>query len=129
MLWGDCLSMKKRIFTYIFSTVCGLLTSAALIALLAAAAYFLQMKRELSGSMAFLAFAAGCLVSGLICGLIKKHGGLKVGAICAAALLVPAMIVSAAAGSFTGGEIVPKVLSAVIASCTGAVIGVNRRSE
>ena len=129
MVWGDCLSMKKRIFTYIFSTVCGIFVSAALIALFAAVAYALQMKRDMAGGLAFLAFAAGCFISGLVCGLIKKRGGLKVGAVCAAVMLVLSLTVSLISGSFTGAETVGKVLAALAAACTGGVIGVNRRPD
>lgn len=129
MVWGDCLSMKKRIFTYIFSTVCGIFTSAAIIALFAAVAYALQMKRDMAGGMAFLAFIAGCFVSGLICGLIKKRAGLKIGAVCAAVMLVLSLTVSLISGSFTGGELVVKTVSALLAAATGAVLGVNRRTN
>ncbi len=118
--------MKNRIFTYILAAVCGILTTAALTALFAAVAYTLQMKRDMAGGMAFLAFAAGCFVSGLICGLIKKRGGLRVGAVCAVVLLVPALAVSLISGSFTGAELAAKTISALLASAVGAVIGVNK---
>ena len=120
--------MKKRIFTYIFSTVCGILTAAALTALFAALAYALQMKRDMAGGMAFLAFAAGCFVSGLVCGLIKKRGGLKVGAVCAAVMLALTFAAALLSGGLTGTHAAVKLISALAASCTGAVIGVNRRA-
>lgn len=129
MVWGDCLSMKKKIFTYIFSAVCGILTAAALTALFAALAFALQMKRDMAGGMAFIAFIAGCFVSGLLCGLIKKRGGLKIGAVCGGVLLILSLSVSVISGNFTGAELAAKTAAALLAGCTGAVIGVNRKSD
>ena len=121
--------MKKKLFTYIFSVICGLLTSGLLIMLFAFIEYALGMKRDMAGGMAFLAFAAGCLVSGLICGLIKHRGGLKIGAVCAAAVLLLTVTVSLISGGFSGGELLMKTVTALVAACTGAVIGVNRKTD
>jgi len=121
--------MKKKLFTYLFSTACGAAVSGIMVLLSAFVAYILGFKRDMAGGMAFVALAAGCFVSGLICGLIKRRGGLRSGAICAAAMLVPLLLISLFTDGFTGGETVVKIASMLIASCTGAVIGVNRRTD
>jgi putative membrane protein (TIGR04086 family) len=121
--------MKKRIFTYIFSTACGALAAAIMVLLLALVSYILGFKRDMAGGMAFAALTGRCFVSGLICGLIRKRGGLISGAVCAAAMLIPLLLISLFTGGFSGSEIIVKTASMLTASCTGAVIGVNRRTD
>lgn len=103
--------------------------SAAFILLFALCSYVLGLRREMAGGMAVLAFAAGCFVSGLLCGLIKRHGGLASGAVCAAVMLVITAAVSLLTGSFTGAELPGRCVCAVLSACTGAVIGVNRQKD
>lgn len=78
--------------------------------------------------MSFIAFAAGCLVCGAVCGCIKKRRGLIVGAVCALIMTALTLAVSLAAGDINGGTAWAKAISALAAACTGAVWGVNRRS-
>lgn len=117
----------KKIGTYIFSAVCGFAAAGALLALFSAAMYALGMPPQTAGGMSLFAFAAGCMLSGFVCGSIKRHGGLRAGAICAAVMSAVVLSVSMISGNATGGLAVIKLLTALAASCTGAVLGVNRR--
>lgn len=121
--------MKKRILTYTIPAVCGVLVSAALVMLCALISYMLGFRRDTAGGMALLAFAAGCFVSGLLCGLIKRQGGLKAGAVCAAIMLTLTAAVSLLSGNFTGTELPGRCLCALLFACAGSVIGVNRRRD
>ncbi|MCR4780217.1 MAG: TIGR04086 family membrane protein [Ruminiclostridium sp.] len=121
--------MKKLILTYTIPTLCGVAVSAALIALLALCSYVLGFRRDMAGGMALTAFAAGCFVSGLLCGLIKRRGGIAAGAVCAAAMLALTAAVSLLTGNFTGTELAGRSLCALAAACTGSVIGVNRERD
>jgi putative membrane protein (TIGR04086 family) len=121
--------MKKHILTYIISTLCGTGASAALTALFALAAYAVGFRRDMAGGMAVLAYAAGCFVSGLVCGLIKRHKGLVSGAVCGALMLSLTAAVSLLTGNFTGAGLPGRAVCALLAACTGAVIGVNRRDD
>lgn len=89
--------------------------------------YVLGLPPRMADPLSLIAFAAGCFVCGLVCGLIKKHGGLAAGVICAAVMTAPILTVSALCGSFTAGDAGVKLLTAGAACCTGAVVGVNRR--
>ena len=122
-------SVKKKIITYTIPTVCGAFVSAALIMLSAAVSFMLGLKRDSAGGMAAAAFAAGCFVSGLLCGLIKKQGGLKAGAVCAGIMMIITAAVSLLSGSFTGAELPGRCICALLFACAGAVIGVNRRRD
>ena len=119
--------MKKKILTYTIPAVCGTAVSAVLILLFALCSYAVGFRRDTAGGMAVLAFAAGCFVSGLLCGLIKRRGGLAAGAVCAAVMLGLTAAVSLLTGSFTGTELPGRCVCALRAAGTGAVIGVHSK--
>lgn len=119
----------KKAGTYIFSTVCGAVCSGVLLLVFAAAMYILGLPPSMADALSLISFAAGCALSGLLCGLIKRKNGLRNGVICALALFLPLALISALSGSLSGGGIIPELLTALAASCTGAVIGVNRRER
>ncbi len=119
----------KKAGTYIFSTVCGALCSGVLLLVFAAAMYILGLPPSMADSLSVIAFAAGCVLSGLICGLIKRKNGLRNGVICALALFLPLALISALSGNLSGSGIIPELITALLASCIGSVIGVNRRER
>ena len=117
----------KRAGTFVFSVLCGMLSCGVLLLLFSAVMYVLGLLPEIAGVLALVSFAAGCLLAGFICGSIKQHGGLKAGLICALLMTSAVVIGSLFTGGFSGGSALVKLISAVISSCTGAVLGVNRK--
>lgn len=117
----------KRAGTFVFSVMCGMLSCGVLLLLFSAVMYVLGLLPEIAGVLALVSFAAGCLLAGFICGSIKQHGGLKAGLVCALLMTSAVVIGSLFTGGFSGGSALVKLISAVIASCTGAVLGVNRK--
>ena len=116
----------KKLGGYVFSVICGMLASGAALCLFSAVMYALGLPPETAGALAFISFAGGCFLAGFICGTIKKRGGLRCGFICAAAMTVLVFAVSALTGGLSGSTALVKTVCAVIASCAGAVWGVNR---
>ena len=117
----------KKAGTYAFSTVCGALAAALLAAAFSSVMYILGLPPEIAEPLALIAFAAGCLLSGLVCGLIKGRGGLKNGLICALIMTAAVASVSLIAGGFDGSAAPSKLVTAVLSSCIGSVYGVNRK--
>ena len=117
----------KKVSTYLLSFLCGTAASGILLALFSLAMYILGLPPEIAGALSFIAFAAGCILSGFVCGSIKRRRGLRCGIVCAAAMLCVPLTVSLISGSFTGLSLVPKLIGAVTGACTGAVLGVNRK--
>lgn len=127
------LSVKKadrlifqRIATYILSTVSGALCSVILITLFALLMYALQTPLYFADYLSLVALGAGCLLSGFICGRVKKRQGLLLGVKCGAIMLALCFTGSLISGNFSGNEIVSKVITLLVTGCTGGVLGVNR---
>ena len=117
----------KKAAAYGFSAVCGLAAQIVLILLMSAVMYALGLPPEMSGAMSFFALAAGCFVSGLVCGLIKRRGGLKTGAVCAGLILAVILCVSFISGNISGALLPAKATAALVCCAAGAVLGVNKR--
>lgn len=117
----------KKAGAFLFSALCGMLACGALTLLFSAVMYVLGLLPEIAGVLALVSFAAGCMLAGFICGRIKQHGGLKIGLICALLMTAAVVIGSLFTDGFSGGSALVKLISAVCASCTGAVLGVNRK--
>ncbi|MBQ8614236.1 MAG: TIGR04086 family membrane protein [Ruminiclostridium sp.] len=112
--------------TYVFSTVMGALLSVALITLFALLMYALQMPLYFAEYLSLTALGCGCMLSGFICGRIKKRGGLKLGLQCAAILLALCALGALISGGLNGSAAVSKIITGVLTGCTGGVLGVNR---
>ena len=117
----------KRINTYVFSTVMGAGLSVGLIFLFAWIMYAVQFPLYTAEYFSLLALGCGAMLSGFICGRIKRHGGLKTGFRCGVILLVLCGIGAAISGNFDGTSAASKIFTAVICGCTGGVLGVNKR--
>lgn len=116
----------KKAAAYIISVLCGLSVTAALTAALSGGMFILGLPPDIAGALAFIAYIAGCFTAGLVCGCIKERAGLKTGLICGVSVFSVFAVFSLVSGNFTGDLIIVKVILAVAAACTGAVIGVNR---
>lgn len=112
--------------TYIFSTVAGAAVSVIFITLFALLMYALQFPLYFAEYFALMSLGCGCMMSGFICGRIKKRSGLKLGLQCAAILLLLSALGALISGSWSGTEAVQKIMTCVITGCTGGVLGVNR---
>ncbi len=112
---------------YGFSVICGIACSCLLAAAFSGIMYVLGASPQTAGVLSAGAFAAGCFTAGLICGCIKKKGGLRVGAVCAVIMSAVLMIFSALSGNLTGTQALSKLIVSAVSSCAGAVIAVNRR--
>lgn len=119
----------KRAGTYVFSLLCGAAAAGILLAAFPALMYALEMPPESAGVFAFTALAAGCLVSGFVCGSIKRRGGLRCGLICAGLISAVLLAVSLITGNADGSSAAARLLTTAAGCCTGAVIGVNRARE
>ena len=119
----------KRVAAYAFSVVCGIAASAALILLFSGVMYAFGFPPGTAGTMSLLAFAAGCALCGFVCGCIKQRGGLRIGLICAGFMCAAVLAGSLVTGEFTGGMLVPKLLTAAVSACIGSVCAVNRRRD
>ncbi len=119
----------KKAAAYAFSALCGAIVSAVLILMFSGVMYALGMPPGLAGALSLAAYGAGSAVCGFICGNIKRRGGLRVGLTCAAVMTGCVLICSLIFGGFTGGGVIPKLLTAALCACTGAVFAVNRRGE
>ncbi len=119
--------LYKTAAAFLFSTLCGTAASAILLILFTGVMYGLGLPPSIAGALSFAAFAAGCALSGFICGIIRQHRGLKIGAVCALLMILPLIAVSALSGNLTGAGVIPKLITALCSSCIGSVIGVNRK--
>lgn len=119
--------LLKRAGTYVFSTALGATAAVLLLLFFAFVMYMLQFPLEISGIFALFSFGAGCMLSGYVCGRIKKHSGLRHGFRCAVILLSLCLLGALIFGEVQGADSIAKVLTAVLTGCTGGVLGVNRR--
>ena len=119
----------QRISTYVFSTIMGAGLSVLLITLFALLMYSLQFPLYTSGYFSLLALGCGAMLSGFICGRIKRRGGLITGFRCAVILIALCAVGAAINGGFDGSAAVSKIFTAVITGCAGGVMGVNKRSN
>ena len=103
--------------------------SVLLITLFALLMYTVQFPLYSAVYFSLLALGGGAMLSGFICGKIKKRGGLIIGFRCAVILLVLCAVGAAINGSFDGSSAIAKIFTAVITGCTGGVMGVNKRSN
>ncbi len=117
----------RRAATYALSSALGALAAGAVLALCAWLMFALQLPLSLARFMSLFSLGAGCMLSGFICGKIKRVGGLRSGFICAVILLSFCLLVSLLRGAVTGGDAIAKSITAVLTGCTGGVLGVNRR--
>lgn len=117
----------QKISTYIFSTAAGAAVSVVLIMFFAFIMCMLDAPLSFAGYFSLMSIGCGCMLSGYICGKIKRHGGLKVGFRCAVIFLVIIAVGAAISGEFNGTDAIQKILTSVITGCTGGVLGVNRR--
>lgn len=116
----------QRAGTYVFSTAVGAAVSIALVFLTALIMYVLQTPLQLAGYFSLFSIGTGCMVSGFICGSIKKRKGLLVGLECAVILMFLCVIGTVIGGTLNGTELLPKLITCVLTGCTGGVLGVNR---
>ena len=112
--------------TYVFSTAAGAGVSVAFLTLFALIMYALQFPLYFAGYFALMSLGCGCMMSGFICGCIKRRGGLKLGLQCALILLGLCAIGALISGSWNGTEVIAKCFTAIVTGCTGGVLGVNR---
>ncbi len=115
----------KLAASYILPLLCGTAVSAVLIALSAWLMCVLGLPHSTAGGASFVALAAGTLASGALCGLIRRRGGLKCGAICGILFLLPMLVISAVSGNISGSAFAGKILTIMLVSCIGGVLGVN----
>ena len=116
----------KKAGTYIFSTICGMALSLLMIVISAYIMRGFDLPPAAAGLLALISFGAGCLISGLICGRIKRSRGLRHGFRCAVIMLFIVMLGALFGGRMDGSAALAKIITAVICGCTGGVIGVNR---
>lgn len=121
--------LTKKAASFVFSALCGYIASTLVILVFSAAMYVLGLPPRMADVLSIVSFGAGCFICGLICGIIKKRGGLKSGVICAAVMTAPILFVSAVADSFSPGEAAAKLTAACICCCAGSVVGVNTCRE
>ena len=116
-----------RIRTYILSTAVGAGVSVILLLSFAALTYAFTMPLYFSGYLALVALGAGCIVSGIVAGRIKKRCGLKVGFRCGVIMLALCAFGALIFGKLDGSAALVKTITVVITGCCGGVIGVNRK--
>lgn len=119
--------LLRRMSTYILSTAAGTGVSVILLLSFAALMYAFTLPLYFSGYLALVALGAGCIVSGIVAGRIKKRCGLKVGFRCGVIMLVLCALGALIFGRFDGSYALVKTITVVITGCCGGVIGVNRR--
>ncbi len=119
--------LMKRAGTYVFSTALGAAAAVLLLLFFAFIMYTLQFPLDISGIFALFSLGVGCMLSGYVCGRIKKHSGLRHGFRCAVILLSLCLLGALLFGEVQGTDSIAKVLTAVFTGCTGGVLGVNRR--
>ena len=119
----------KRAGTYVFSTFCGMAVSVLLIVLSAYIMRGFDLEPYAAGFLALVSFGAGCLLSGFVCGRIKRSRGLKHGFRCAVIMLFIVMAGALFSGRLDGSAALAKILTAVVCGCMGGVIGVNRNER
>ncbi len=117
----------RRAATYALASAAGAVCAGAVLALSAWLMYALQLPLSLAQFLSLFSLGAGCMLSGFLCGRIKRHGGLRVGFVCAVILLSVCLLISLLRGSATGAGAIAKTLTAVLTGCTGGVLGVNKR--
>lgn len=119
--------LLSRMSTYILSTTVGAGVSVIFLLSFATLMYAFTMPLYFSGYLALVALGAGCIVSGIVAGRIKKRCGLKVGFRCGVIMLALCALGSLIWGRLDGSAALVKTITVVITGCCGGVIGVNRR--
>lgn len=121
--------LLQRGGTYVFASLSGMLASVIIITLCALLMYALGLPLSFSGYFSLMALGGGCLLSGYICGRIKRRSGLKLGLRCGLILFSVIGLAAAASGNVNGSAIAEKLITTVITGCTGGVLGVNREDR
>lgn len=119
----------RRAATFALSSAVGGLCTAGCLAFSAWLMSALQIPLSLAQLFALFSLGAGCMLSGFLCGRIKRRRGLKNGFVCAVILLSACMLGALIFGTVNGADAIAKTLTAVITGCTGGVLGVNRESR
>lgn len=119
----------RRAATFALSSAVGGICTAGCLAFSAWLMSALRIPLSLAQLFALFSLGAGCMLSGFLCGRIKRRRGLKNGFICAVILLSVCMLGALIFGTVSGADAIAKTLTAVITGCTGGVLGVNRESR
>lgn len=119
-------SARRRYGAYITAAALGALASGAALLLSSLLIFIFKLPVSYGDIFALVSFGAGCLVSGLTVGIIKRQKGLVSGIKAALLLLFPMVLISYLAGNLTGEDALTRFTAAVICGAAGGVIGVNR---
>lgn len=83
----------------------------------------------LAGAAAIFAIAAGSFIDGRLVGRIKRKSGLKTGALCGAAFIIPIILLSVIFGKAGSFMLFVKIILSVIFGAAGGVSGVNAKES
>ncbi len=100
-----------------------------LIAGIAAIIVLITDVTALAGAAAIFAIAVGSFINGRLVGKIKRKTGLKTGALCGAAFIVPIILLSIIFGKAGSFMLFVKIILSVIFGAAGGVAGVNAKES
>ncbi len=107
----------------------GVITGYAATLLMCVAAALLMLLTDsaegISGAAAVIITAISGFVSGRHAGKLKRHGGLKTGALCGALYIIPLLLLSLISGGFGGALFFVKLILCIAFGAAGGVMGVN----
>ena len=118
---------QRTLKTYLLSAALGAAAGGLVLLLFSLVIWLLQLPVELGGALSLLAFGAGCLVSGVTAGAVRRAGGLLGGLKAALALFLVLVIITFFMGEMSGEFLLGRLTVTVICGSVGGVIGVNRR--
>jgi putative membrane protein (TIGR04086 family) len=118
---------QRELRTYLLSTILGAVAGVLMLPLFSFVIWIFQLPVQLGDTFALLAFGVGCLVAGIMSGVLRRTGGLLGGLKAALLLFLVLIAVTLVMGNLSGEFILGRLTVTVICGSVGGVIGVNRR--
>ncbi len=120
---------NSRLLPYAAGLIVGYI-AALLVSMLAAAVLSLtDAAAQTAGAASVLAMSIGSFLCGRTAGIIKHRDGMKTGALCGIAFVLPLLILSAVFGGGWSAMFFVKFLLCVSFAAVGGVAGVNREEK
>jgi putative membrane protein (TIGR04086 family) len=114
---------------FLLALAVGIFTIVGVLFVLSFVMFILELPVMLASSMAVVALAAGCLLSGWVIGRIKRVKGFILGMRMGGILMGILFLVTLLGGSMTFEGFIIRVSVCVISGAVGGVLGVNAKER
>ncbi|MDE7360642.1 MAG: TIGR04086 family membrane protein [Oscillospiraceae bacterium] len=117
---------EPRLMPYAAGMVVGYIGALAVSMLAAGVLSLTDAAAKTAGSAAVVALIIGSFLSGRTAGVIKRRDGLKTGALCGLAFVLPLLVISAVFSNSWSVMFIVKLLLCTAFAAVGGVAGVNK---